>query len=512
MGTETVENRRHRVVVIGSGFGGLFACKHLEHDNVDVVLISKTSTHLFQPLLYQVATGILSTGEIAPATRIVLRKHHNTRVILGEVHDIDLVNKTVTSKLLNQDTVTSFDSLIVATGAQQSYFGNDRFATYAPGMKTIDDALELRARILGSFEEAELAKTQEERDRFLTFVVVGAGPTGVELAGQIAELADRTLVGTFRNIDPRDARVLLVEGAGAVLAPMGPKLGGKAQRRLEKMGVEIQLNAMVTDVDARGVTVKDKDGTERRIESACKVWSAGVQASELGKMLAERSKGTETDRAGRVVVEPDLTIKGYPNVFVVGDLMAVPGVPGQAQGAIQGATYAAKQIKAEVAGKQTPDQRKPFKYFNKGSMATVSRFNAVCQIGKLEFSGFFAWLIWLVLHLYYLIGYRSRTVTVFQWFVAFLGRNRGQMAATEQWVFARLALEAMNGNETDAREVEAEVGNTTPPAAPGEPPAKSAAPTPDGEKASGTSESAGPSESTATSESTASGSSQPKAG
>ncbi|NKY52798.1 NAD(P)/FAD-dependent oxidoreductase [Nocardia vermiculata] len=460
MGTESVEKRRHRVVVIGSGFGGLFACKHLEHDNVDVVLISKTSTHLFQPLLYQVATGILSTGEIAPATRIVLRKHHNTQVILGEVHDIDLVNKTVTSELLNQDTVTPFDSLIVATGAQQSYFGNDHFATHAPGMKTIDDALELRARILGSFEEAELARTQEERDRFLTFVVVGAGPTGVELAGQIAELADRTLVGTFRNIDPRDARVLLVEGAGAVLAPMGPKLGRKAQERLEKMGVEIQLDAMVTDVDARGVTVKNKDGSQRRIEAACKVWSAGVQASELGKMLADRSEGTETDRAGRVVVEPDLTIKGHPNVFVVGDLMSVPGVPGQAQGAIQGATYAAKQLKAEVAGKQTPQQRPPFKYFNKGSMATVSRFNAVCQIGKLEFSGFIAWLVWLVLHLYYLIGYRSRTVTVFQWFVAFLGRHRGQMAATEQWVFARLALEAMNGNGGRAEPERTAAGDT----------------------------------------------------
>ncbi|MGF6886940.1 NADH dehydrogenase [Nocardia sp. GAS34] len=455
MSNQTSGKQRHRVVVIGSGFGGLFACKHLRHAEVDIVLISKTSTHLFQPLLYQVATGILSTGEIAPATRIVLRKQENVQVILGDVHDIDLANRTVTSELLNRDTVTPFDSLIVATGAQQSYFGNDHFATYAPGMKTIDDALELRARILGSFEEAELAPTQELRDRFMTFVVVGAGPTGVELAGQIAELADRTLVGTFRNIDPRDARVILVEGVDAVLKPMGPKLGGKAQQRLEKMGVEIQLNAMVTDVDARGVTIKDHDG-ERRIEAACKVWSAGVQASELGRMLAERSEGTEVDRAGRVIVEKDLTIKGHPNVFVVGDLMSVPGVPGQAQGAIQGATYAAKQIKAELAGKQQPAQRAPFKYFDKGSMATISRFDAVCQIGKLEFSGFFAWLMWLGLHLYYLVGFRSRFMTVVQWFVAFLGRHRGQMAATEQWVFARLALEALAGNDEDASEVRAE--------------------------------------------------------
>ncbi|WP_081511553.1 NAD(P)/FAD-dependent oxidoreductase [Nocardia donostiensis] len=448
MSTESAGNRRHHVVVIGSGFGGLFGTKHLKRADVDVTLISKTSTHLFQPLLYQVATGILSTGEIAPATRLVLRKQQNARVVLGEVIDIDLQAKTVTSQLLGQDTVTEFDSLIVATGAQQSYFGNDHFAEFAPGMKTIDDALELRARILGSFEQAELATTQEERERLLTFVVVGAGPTGVELAGQIAELADRTLEGTFHNIDPREARVILLEGAGAVLPPMGPKLGGKAQRRLENMGVEIQLNAMVTDIDAHGVTVKDSDGTIRRIESACKVWSAGVAASELGRMLAERSEGTEVDRAGRVIVEPDLTIKGHPHVFVVGDLMSVPGVPGQAQGAIQGAIYAAKQIKAGLNG-QSPQERKPFKYFNKGSMATVSRFSAVCQVGKLEFGGFIAWLAWLALHLYYLIGYRSRIVTVIQWFVTFLGRSRGQMAATEQWVFARLALEAINDSEKD---------------------------------------------------------------
>lgn len=460
MNADNSVEQRHRVVVIGSGFGGLFACRQLRKADVDITLISKTSTHLFQPLLYQVATGILSVGEIAPATRIVLRKQQNVRVIMGDVHDVDVAGGTVTSRLLNQDTVTPFDSIIVATGAQQSYFGNDHFATYAPGMKTIDDALELRARILGSFEEAELAVDQETRERFMTFVVVGAGPTGVELAGQIAELADRTLDGTFRNIDTRDARVILVEGADAVLKPMGPKLGGKAHERLAKMGVEIQLNALVTNVDARGVTIKDKDGTERRIESACKVWSAGVQASELGKMLADRSEGTEVDRAGRVVVEPDLTIKGYPNVFVIGDLMSVPNVPGQAQGAIQGGVYAAKAIAAGLKGEK-PAERKPFKYFDKGSMATVSRFYAVCQVGKLEFSGFIAWLAWLALHLWYLVGFRSRFITVFEWFVSFLGRHRGQMAATEQWVFARLALEALDDPD-EARELHKQIGGESP--------------------------------------------------
>jgi NADH dehydrogenase len=436
--------QRHRVVIIGSGFGGLFAAKHLKRADVDVTLIAKTTHHLFQPLLYQVATGILSVGEIAPATRIILRKQKNAQVLLGEVVGIDLKNKTVTSKLLDWERVTPFDSLIVAAGAQQSYFGNDQFEAFAPGMKTVDDALELRGRILGAFEAAEVTTSEEERKRRLTFVVVGAGPTGVEVVGQIAELADRTLTGAFRTIDPAEARVILVEAAPAVLPPMGPKLGLKAQRRLEKMGVEVKLNTMVTDVDYMGLTVKEKNGEdfgeEYRIECAVKVWSAGVQASPLGKLIAEQSDGTEVDRAGRVVVESDLTVKGYPNVFVVGDLMSVPGVPGQAQGAIQGAVYATKQIKAELKREQ-PAARKPFKYFDKGSMATVSRFSAVCQIGKLEFGGFLAWLAWLGLHLYYLVGGRNRLMAVISWFVTFLGRHRGQMAITERWVFARRALE-----------------------------------------------------------------------
>jgi NADH:ubiquinone reductase (H+-translocating) len=442
--TASIAPRRHRVVIIGSGFGGLFAAKHLKRADVDVTLIAKTTHHLFQPLLYQVATGILSVGEIAPATRIILRKQKNAEVLLGEVVRIDLTNKTVTSKLLDWERVTPFDSLIVAAGAQQSYFGNDQFEAFAPGMKTVDDALELRGRILGAFEAAEVTTSQAERERRLTFVVVGAGPTGVEVVGQISELAHRTLSGAFRTIQPSDARVILIEAAPAVLPPMGPKLGLKAQRRLEKMGVEVMLNTMVTDVDYMGLTVKAKDGTEHRIDCACKVWSAGVQASPLGRQIAEQSDGTETDRAGRVIVESDLTVKGHPHVFVIGDLMSVPGVPGQAQGAIQGAVYAAKQIKAELKGSEkgeAPATRKPFKYLDKGSMATVSRFSAVCQIGKVEFGGFLAWLAWLGLHLYYLVGGRNRLMAVISWFVTFLGRGRGQMAITERWVFARRALD-----------------------------------------------------------------------
>jgi NADH:ubiquinone reductase (H+-translocating) len=435
----SIAPRRHRVVIIGSGFGGLFAAQHLKRADVDVTLIAKTTHHLFQPLLYQVATGILSVGEIAPATRIILRKQKNAEVLLGDVVGIDLAKKTVTSKLMDWERVTPFDSLIVAAGAQQSYFGNDRFEAFAPGMKTVDDALELRGRILGAFEAAEVTMSPDERQRRLTFVVVGAGPTGVEVVGQIAELADRTLTGAFRTIDPSQARVILVEAAPAVLPPMGPKLGLKAQRRLEKMGVEVKLNTMVTDVDYMGLTVKE-DGEEHRIECAVKVWSAGVQASPLGKVVAEQSDGTEVDRAGRVVVEPDLTVKGHPNVFVIGDLMSVPNVPGMAQGAIQGAVYATKQIKSELKGAD-PANRQPFKYFNKGSMSTVSRFYAVCQIGKIEFGGFLAWLAWLGLHLYYLVGGRNRLMAVISWFVTFLGRGRGQLAITERWVFARRALE-----------------------------------------------------------------------
>ena len=443
-------DHRHRVVIVGSGFGGLTAAKAFKRADVDVTLISKTNSHLFQPLLYQVATGILSEGEIAPSMRLILRKQKNVKVLLGDVEGIDLTAQTVRSRLMDMHTVIPFDSLIVAAGAQQSYFGNDHFATYAPGMKSIDDALELRGRILGAFEAAEVTTDLAERQRRLTFVVVGAGPTGVELAGQIAELAERTLAGAFRNIEPTDCRVILLDAAPAVLPPMGEKLGSMAQRRLEKMGVDVQLNAMVTAVDYQGITVKDSDGSQRRIECACKVWAAGVAASPLGKMIAKQSDGTEIDRAGRVIVEPDLTVKGHPYVFVVGDLMAVPGVPGMAQGAIQGATYATKCIKRSLKGHDDPAHRAPFKYFDKGSMATISRHNAVAQVGKLEFGGYIAWLAWLVLHLYYLVGHKNRITTVLAWMITFLGRGRGQMAITSQMIYARQAMNQLQAQAQDA--------------------------------------------------------------
>jgi NADH dehydrogenase len=407
---------------------------------------------LFQPLLYQVATGIISSGEIAPPTRIILRSQKNAQVLLGDVTHIDLAHKTVKSELLGHTYVTPYDSLIIAAGAGQSYFGNDHFAEFAPGMKSIDDALELRARILGAFEQAERSSDPARREKLLTFTVVGAGPTGVEMAGQIAELADHTLKGAFRHIDSTQARVILLDALPAVLAPMGEKLGKKAQARLEKMGVEIQLGAMVTDVDRNGITVKDSDGTIRRIESATKVWSAGVSASPLGRDLAAQSE-VEIDRAGRVKVLPDLSVPGHPDVFVVGDMAAVEGVPGMAQGAIQGGKYAAKAIKAELKG-ANPAEREPFQYFDKGSMATVSRFSAVAKIGRLEFGGFIAWLAWLVLHLVYLVGFRRKIATLLSWTVTFLSTARGNLTITEQQAYARTRIEELEEIAASVQETE----------------------------------------------------------
>ncbi len=440
------DQHRHRVVVIGSGFGGLFGTKELRRSDVDVTVIAKTTHHLFQPLLYQVATGILSEGEIAPPTREVLSGQKNAEVLLGEVTDIDLERKLVTSHVLGRETVTPYDSLLVAAGAGQSYFGNDHFSEFAPGMKSIDDALELRGRIFGAFELAELGASRGENvDHLLTFVVVGAGPTGVEMAGQIAELAHRTLRRDFRSINTRTARVVLVDAAPQVLPPFGAKLGAKAKREMEKLGVEVVLGAMVTDVDERGLEMKFKDGRVERIESVTKIWAAGVQASPLGRTLAEQT-GAPLDRAGRIGVNPDLTLPGHPEVFVVGDMISLDHLPGVAQVAIQGAKYAAKEIDGRLRGK--PSQG-PFKYFDKGSMAIISRFRAVAMVGKLRLTGVLAWLMWLVVHLVYLTGFKNRVSAVLRWAVSFIGRGRSERTTTEQQIFARTALARLEGGISD---------------------------------------------------------------
>ena len=435
---------RHHVVIIGSGFGGLFTAKALKRADVDVTLISRTSHHLFQPLLYQVATGILSQGEIAPTTREILARQKNVRVILGTVDSIDLTTRTVTSHVSGRMTSTKYDSLVVAAGAGQSYFGNDHFAEFAPGMKSIDDALELRGRIFGAFELAELAQTEDEVRRQLTFVVVGAGPTGVEMAGQIAELARRSLHRDFRSINTKQARVVLLDAAPQVLPPFGAKLGEVAKKSLEKHGVEVILGAMVTELDQRGVTLSFKDGTTQRIDCACKVWAAGVQANPIGKTLSEQS-GAPLDRAGRVGVNPDLTLPGHPEVFVIGDMMALDNLPGVAQVAIQGGKYAARTIKGRVGGKSPLPA---FKYFDKGSMATISRFSAVVLIKRFKLSGFVAWLAWLALHLVYLTGFKNRVAALGHWLVSFLGSGRAERAITEQQVYGRKAIQRIEGGTT----------------------------------------------------------------
>jgi NADH:ubiquinone reductase (H+-translocating) len=423
--------QRHRVVVIGAGFGGLFAIKALRKADVDITLINGTAYHLFQPLLYQVATGILSEGEIAPPIREVLKNQDNVDVRLGWASKI---------------------TLIVAAGAGTSYFGNDGFSDHAPGMKSIDDALELRSRIFGAFEIADLQTDPEAIDRWLTFVVVGAGPTGTEMAGQIAELAHRNLPGQYKHIDPRKARIILVDALPAVLNTFGDHLSTRALRQLHLLGVEVELNTKVVGVDTTGIEVESERGHER-IPSMTKVWAAGVSAPPLARKLADAA-GAKADRAGRIFVEPDLTVPGHPEIFVLGDMMNLSDehgqqLPGVAQVAIQGGRYAAEAIKHRLDGKPAP---KPFKYFDKGSLATISRFAAVASIGKLRLDGFMAWVIWVVVHLFYLVGFKNRVSAVMHWAVSFLGRGRSERVSTVQQAFARRAIHEYGDPFERARE------------------------------------------------------------
>jgi len=428
-------DRRHRVVVVGAGFGGLFATKALRKAPVEVTLINSTAYHLFQPLLYQVATGILSEGEIAPPIREILRRQQNVDVKLGTVTAVDVEARSVAVEAPGIDYTVEYDTLIVAAGASQSYFGNDGFADYAPGMKSIDDALELRARIFGAFELADLQPDPADVDRWLTFVVVGAGPTGVEMAGQIAELAHRTLPGQYKHIDPRKARVILVDALDAVLNTFGDHLSTRALRQLHLLGVEVELETRVVGVDATGIEVETKRGPVR-IASMTKMWAAGVAAPALAGKLAEAA-GVGTDRAGRVEVNPDCSLPGHPEIFAVGDMMALDQLPGVAQVAIQSGRHVADQIKRRLDGRETGQ---PFKYFDKGNMATISRFSAVASVGRFRVSGFLGWLMWLAVHLLYLVGFKNRLTAVLHWAVSFLGRGRSERVSTFQQAFARAAV------------------------------------------------------------------------
>jgi NADH dehydrogenase len=422
------------VVIIGAGFGGLFATRALRRAPVQVTVVDRTNHHLFQPLLYQVATGVLSECDIAPPIREVLRNQRNARVLLGEVVDIDLDARDVVLDTVGQRTRIPYDSVIVAAGAGQSYFGHDEFAVDAPGMKTIDDTLELRGRIFGAFEMAELQSEPTQRQAWSTFVVVGAGPTGVELAGQIAELSHRALRRNYRTLDPKSARIILLEATNTVLPPFPKPLRHRAQHDLERLGVEVRLRTLVTGVDPSGLDITQQDQSTGRIQAYTKIWAAGVQASPLGRILAEHSDAT-VDRTGRVSVLDDCTLPGHPEVFVVGDLMSLDHLPGVAEVAMQSGIHAAHTITRRLSG---DTGQRPFRYHDLGTMATIARFRAVVFIGRVRVSGLAAWLLWLVVHLAFLTGYKNRVAAVANWAIAFLGHNRRQRTITEQQVFARI--------------------------------------------------------------------------
>jgi NADH:ubiquinone reductase (H+-translocating) len=418
---------RHRVVIIGGGFGGLFATKSLAMAPVDVTLVDRHNYHLFQPLLYQVSTGILSEGQIGPALRDVTRNTRNCRVELAEVTGFDLERRTVAAlDPVGQHMEIPYDSLIVAAGGRTSYFGNDQFESFAPGMKTIDDALELRRRIFGAFELAEMEADNEEKRRWLTFVVVGAGPTGCELAGQIRELAERSLRHNFRTIDPSTAKVILIDGGDKPLASFGENLSGKGRKELEHMGVELRMGLRATDVDFDGIDVKTTDGTER-INAHTVIWAAGVAASPLAKMLGDAA-GAEVDRAGRVAVLPDCTLPGHPEVFAIGDMMSLDHLPGVAEVAMQQGLFAGRTIRRRLQGGGA--KTVTFKYVDLGSMATIGRFRAVVAFKGLRLSGFAGWLMWLCVHLVFLTGFRNRLGALLRWSGALLGRHREERAFT----------------------------------------------------------------------------------
>jgi NADH dehydrogenase len=414
------ETHRHRVVVVGGGFGGLPATRLLSGADVDVTLIDQRNHHLFQPLLYQVATGILSPGAISPVLRHTLRKRKNVKVVLSKVTGFDLERRVVhTASLPGEVTEFTYDSLIVAAGAGQSYFGHDEFAMIAPGMKTIDDAMELRRRVYGALEIAENLSDTALQRFWMTFVIVGGGPTGVELAGQIRELAYRSLKKDFRSIEPATVRVILVDGGKEPLANFGGQLSGRARVELEKMGVELRMGLRVVGVDPFGVDTEAAGGEKGRVECGTVIWAAGVQASPLAGMLAEAT-GAQTDRAGRIAVLPDLSLPGHPEVFAVGDMASVNNLPGVCEVAMQGGLHAANTIKRRMKGVDSV----PFKYRDLGSAAAIGRFKAMVSVGRLRLSGFPGFVVWMFVHLAFLNGFGHRLTTLWRWGRAMIGRAR----------------------------------------------------------------------------------------
>jgi NADH dehydrogenase len=425
---------RPRVVVIGAGFAGLNAAKALAHAPVDVTVVDRKNHHTFQPLLYQVALAVLSPAEIASPVRTVLRRAANTEVLLGEVNGFDLQNRLVrlgAMESVSPERAVSaragvldlpYDYLVVAAGATHAYFGHPELEEFAPGLKTVEDATEIRRRILMAFETAERELFAGRTPPPLNFVVVGAGPTGVELAGAISDIAAHHLTKEFRSIDPRKSRIILLEGGPRVLPSYPEDLSASAERQLKEMGVEVRTNAMVTNIEAGVVSVG-----QEKIPASVILWGAGVAASSLGKLL-----GVPVDKVGRVIVQPDLTVPGHPEVFVTGDLASAKRhngqpVPGVAPAAIQMGKFAARQIKRSVAGKP----REKFEYWDKGSLATIGRSRAVADFGKLHISGFFAWLAWLFIHLLFLVGFRNRLFVMSEWAWAYLTYNHSARLITD---------------------------------------------------------------------------------
>jgi NADH dehydrogenase len=430
---------RHRVVIIGGGFGGLNAAQTLDGDQrFDITLVDRHNYHLFQPLLYQVATGALSPGEIAQPLRSILRRHRNLTVLLGEAVALDVASREVE---LSDGGPIPYDTLIVATGAHHSYFGHDDWARFAPGLKTVDDATEIRRRILIAFEAAEREHVAERRLEWMTFVIVGGGPTGVELAGSLGEIAHDTLRRDFRSINPADARILLVEALPRVLPPYPEDRSRSAAEQLKRLGVVVRTGTKVVGIDGHGVDVEIASGTghaaTERIAAKTVLWAAGVQASSFARKVASAA-GAEVDRSGRVKVEPDLSVPGHPELFVIGDAAVQPGgpnggaVPGVAQGAIQPGKYVAKTIKARLDGRT--QEVKPFHYTNRGDVAVIGRLSGVTNIPWLgplgRQSGFIAWALWLGIHIVYLIGFANRIVVVVRWAWSFLTHGRGSRLIT----------------------------------------------------------------------------------
>ena len=418
---------RHRVVILGGGFAGLNAAQKLKRAPVDVTLIDRRNFHLFQPLLYQVATGSLSPGEIAAPLRGVLSRQKNTQVLLGEAADIDPESKRV---FLHDGDCFLYDSLIVATGSQTSYYGNDGWREWAPSLKSVEEATAIRHKILYAFECAERSTNEDEARAWLTFVIVGAGATGMELAGALAEIANETLKHDFRRINTRESRIVLMEGGPRVLPAFPEDLSAKGEKLVTGLGVEVKKGVMVTEIDADGVNYKSGDEV-KRLAAKTVLWAGGVTTNAFGRKLGERTRA-ETDRSGRIKVNPDLTVPGYPDIFIVGDLALSLGdngkpLPGVAQVAIQGGAYSAKTIRARLKGKR---DTKPFHYFNKGDLAVIGRAAAVANIFGFHLAGLFAWLTWLFVHLIYIVEFQSRVLVFVQWGFEYLTFSRGARLIT----------------------------------------------------------------------------------